>query len=58
MQVTTILNCLPLSWEHVIALLTHSKKGISIIFLPVLLVLEEERMKKRREGQSNNFMIT
>jgi hypothetical protein len=59
MQVTTILNGLPLSWEHVITSLTHSGKDISIISLPVLLVLEEERMKRRkREGQTSNLMMT
>jgi hypothetical protein len=59
MQVTTILNGLSLSWEHVITLLTHSGKDISIISLPVLLVLEEERMKRRRrEGQTSNLMMT
>jgi hypothetical protein len=26
MQITTILNSLPLSWEHVIKSLTHSEK--------------------------------
>ena len=58
MQVTTILNCLPLSWEHMIRSLTYSGKDISIISLLVLLVLEEEMMKRRRrEGQSNKFMM-
>jgi hypothetical protein len=58
MPITTILNGLPLSWEHVITSLTHSRKDISIIFLPILLVLEEERMKRRRrEGPSSNLIM-
>jgi hypothetical protein len=29
MQVTTILNSLPLSWEHIVTALTHSGKEVS-----------------------------
>lgn len=59
MQVTTILNSLPLSWDHVITSLTHSGREISMVTLPVLLVLEEERMKRRRkEGLSFNLLMT
>jgi hypothetical protein len=58
MQVTTILNSLPLSWEHVVTSLTLSGKEVSMVSLPMLLVLEEERMKrKRREGTSSNLMM-
>jgi hypothetical protein len=41
----------------VINSLNHSGKDIFIISLPVLLVLEEERVKKRREGQSSNLLM-
>jgi hypothetical protein len=58
MQVTTILNSLPLSWDHVVTSLTHSGKEISMTSLPVLLVLEEERMKRRRiEGAATNLLL-
>jgi hypothetical protein len=58
MQVTTILNSLPLSWEHVVTSLTLSEKEVSMVSLPVLLALEEERMKRRRrEGTSSNIMM-
>ena len=57
-QVTTILNRLPLSWEHVVTSLTLSRKEVSMVSLPVLLVLEEKRMKRRRhEGTSSNIMM-
>jgi hypothetical protein len=58
MQVTTILNSLPLSWKHVVTSLTLSGKEVSMVSLLVLLVLEEERMKRRRrEGTSSNMMM-
>ncbi|XP_028119398.1 uncharacterized protein LOC114316901 [Camellia sinensis] len=58
MQVTTILNSLLLSWDHVVTPLTHSEREISMVTLPVLLVLEEERMKRRRkEGLSSNLLM-
>ena len=58
MQVTTILNNLPLSWEHVVTSLTLSGKEVSMVSLLVLLVLEEERMKRgRHEGTSSNMMM-
>jgi hypothetical protein len=41
----------------VITSLTHSGKDIFIISLPVLLMLEEERMKRGTKGQSNNLMM-
>lgn len=47
MQVTIILTSLPLSWEHIVKTLTHSGKEISMVSLPNLLVLEEEKMKTR-----------
>jgi hypothetical protein len=37
-QVTTILNSLPLSWEHVVTCLTHSDKEIFMISLPMLVL--------------------
>lgn len=49
MQVTTILNSLPLSWKHIITTITHSGKGMSMVSLPILLILEE-RMKRREGG--------
>ena len=58
MKVTTILNSLPLSWDHVITYLTHSGREISMVTLLVLLVLEEERMKRRcKEGLSSNLLM-
>jgi hypothetical protein len=48
MQVTTILNSLPLSWQYVATSLTLSSKDISMTSLLVLLVLEEERINKRK----------
>ncbi|KAK9989463.1 hypothetical protein SO802_029702 [Lithocarpus litseifolius] len=47
MQVTTILNSLPPSWDHIVTTLTHSGKEVTMISLPVLLVLEEGRMKMK-----------
>jgi hypothetical protein len=56
MQVTTILNSL-LSWKHVVTSLTISGKDVSMVSLPMLLILEEERMKtRRREGTSSNMI--
>jgi hypothetical protein len=58
MQVTTILNSLPLSWEHVVTFLTLSGKEVSMVSLLVLLVLEEEKMERRRcEGTSSNMIM-
>jgi hypothetical protein len=58
MQLTTILNSLPLSWEHVVTSLTHSGKEISMTFLLVLLVLEEKRMKRNRiEWAAANLLL-
>jgi hypothetical protein len=59
MQVTTILNSLPLSWEHVVTSLTHSGKVISMASLSMLLVLDEERMKRIRriEGVATNLLL-
>ena len=58
MQVTTILNNLPLSWDHVITSQIHSGREISMVTLPIFLVLEEERMKRRRkEGLSSNLLM-
>lgn len=44
-QVTTILNSLPPSWDHIVTTLTRSGKEAIMISLPVLLVLEEVRKK-------------
>ena len=44
MLVTTILNNLPPSWDHIVTIFTHSGKKVTMISLPVLLVFEE-RMK-------------
>jgi len=41
MQLKTILNSLPLLWEHEVTSLTDSDKEISIISLLIFLVLEE-----------------
>jgi hypothetical protein len=58
MQVTAILNSLPLLWEYVVTSLTLSVKDISMTSLPVLLVLEEERMKWRpKEGRATNLLM-
>jgi methylmalonyl-CoA mutase N-terminal domain/subunit len=58
MQVTTILNSLPLSWEHMVTSLTHSGKEICMTSVPMLLVLEEVRMKRRRiKGAATNLLL-
>jgi hypothetical protein len=54
-----VLSSLPLSWEKVVTLLMLSGKEISMTILPVLLVLEEEQMKRRRiEGLVTNLLLT
>ena len=59
MQVTTILNILLSSWDHIVTTLTHSGKEVTMISLPVLLVLEEERMKRRKsKNQNHNLLMT
>ena len=59
MQVTTILNSLPPSWDCIVTTLTHSGKEVTMISLPVLLVLEEERMKRRKsKNQNHNLLMT
>lgn len=51
-QATIIFNSLPLSLEHIITSLTHSEKKIVMSSLRVVLVLEEESMKrKKRENE-------
>ena len=58
MPVTNIFNGLPWLREHVVTSSTHGRKEVSMVSLPVLLVLEEERMKRvRREGISSNLMM-
>jgi hypothetical protein len=57
MQVTTTLNDLPLSWEHVATSLTYNEKEIFKTSLPKLLVLEKERMKRGREGTLGYMMM-
>uniref|UniRef100_A0A2N9F2S2 CCHC-type domain-containing protein n=1 Tax=Fagus sylvatica TaxID=28930 RepID=A0A2N9F2S2_FAGSY len=58
MQVTVVLNNLPPSWDHVVTSLTHSGKELAITTLPVLLILEEDRMKrKKRDNASSGLMM-
>uniref|UniRef100_A0A2N9EKJ9 CCHC-type domain-containing protein n=1 Tax=Fagus sylvatica TaxID=28930 RepID=A0A2N9EKJ9_FAGSY len=58
MQVTVVLNSLPPSWDHVVTSLTHSGKELAMTTLPVLLMLEEDRMKKRkRDNASSSLMM-
>ena len=59
MQVTVVLNSLPPSWDHIIISLTHSGKELAMTILPVLLMLEKDRMKKRkRDNASSSLMMT
>ena len=59
MQVTTILNSLPPSWDHIVTTLAHNGKEVTMISLLVLLVLEEERMKRRKtKNQNHNLLMT
>ena len=57
MQVITILNSLPPSWDRIVTTLTHSGKEVTMISLPVLLVLEEERMKRRKSKNQNHILL-
>uniref|UniRef100_A0A2N9IAJ8 Retrovirus-related Pol polyprotein from transposon TNT 1-94-like beta-barrel domain-containing protein n=1 Tax=Fagus sylvatica TaxID=28930 RepID=A0A2N9IAJ8_FAGSY len=58
MQVTVVLNSLPPSWDHVVTSLTHSGKELAMTTLPVLLMLEEDRMKSRkRDNASRHYKI-
>ena len=57
MLVTTILNSVPPSWDHIVTTLTHSGKEVTMISLPVLLVLEEERMKRRKSKNKNHNLL-
>uniref|UniRef100_A0A2N9GQ88 Reverse transcriptase Ty1/copia-type domain-containing protein n=1 Tax=Fagus sylvatica TaxID=28930 RepID=A0A2N9GQ88_FAGSY len=58
MQVTIVLNSLPPSWDHIVTSLTHSGKELAMTTLPVLLMLEEDRMKRRkRDNASRHYKI-
>ena len=51
MQVTVVLNSLPPSWDHVVTSLMHSSKELTMTTLSVLLMLEENRMKRRKRDK-------
>uniref|UniRef100_A0A2N9HAA9 CCHC-type domain-containing protein n=1 Tax=Fagus sylvatica TaxID=28930 RepID=A0A2N9HAA9_FAGSY len=58
MQVNIVLNSLPPSWDHVVTSLTHSSKELAMTTLPVLLMLKEDRMKRRkRDNASSSLMM-
>ena len=58
MQVTVVLNSFPPSWDHVVTSLMHSGKELAMTTLPVLLMLEEDRMKRRkRDNASSSLMM-
>uniref|UniRef100_A0A2N9HJG1 Reverse transcriptase Ty1/copia-type domain-containing protein n=1 Tax=Fagus sylvatica TaxID=28930 RepID=A0A2N9HJG1_FAGSY len=58
MQVIVVLNSLPPSWDHIVTSLTHSGKELAMTTLPVLLMLEEDRMKRRkRDNASRHYKI-
>uniref|UniRef100_A0A2N9F562 Reverse transcriptase Ty1/copia-type domain-containing protein n=1 Tax=Fagus sylvatica TaxID=28930 RepID=A0A2N9F562_FAGSY len=58
MQVIVVLNSLPPSWDHVVTSLTHSGKELAMTTLSVLLMLEEDRMKRRkRDNASRHYKI-
>ncbi|KAK0571052.1 hypothetical protein LWI29_010329 [Acer saccharum] len=56
MQVSTLLNSLPESWDHVITSLTYGQKDLSMVTLPALLAVEEVRMKRRKKNNGNLLM--
>ena len=59
MQVTIVLNSLPPSWDHVVTSLMHLGKELAMTTLPILLILEEDRMKRRkRDNASSSLMMT
>uniref|UniRef100_A0A2N9F1D3 CCHC-type domain-containing protein n=1 Tax=Fagus sylvatica TaxID=28930 RepID=A0A2N9F1D3_FAGSY len=58
MQVTIVLNSLPSSWDHVVTSLTHLGNKLAMTTLPILLMLEEDRMKRRkRDNASSRLMM-
>ena len=58
MQVIVVLNSLPPSWDHVVTSLTHSGKELAMTTLSVLLMVEEDRMKRRkRDNASSSLMM-
>ena len=58
MHVTVVLNNLPPSWDHIVTSLTHSDKELTMTTLPELLILEEDRMKRRkRDNASSKLMM-
>ena len=54
MQVSTILNSLPSSWDSVVMSINCSGNDLTMDTLPSILALEEERMKGRKRS---NVMI-
>jgi hypothetical protein len=57
MQVTVVLNSLPLSWDHVVTSLMHSGKELTMTTLPVLLMLKEDRMKRRKKDNASSSLM-
>ena len=57
MQVTVVLNSLPPSWDHVVTSLTHSGKELAMTTLHVLLMLEEDRMKRKKRDNASSSLI-
>jgi hypothetical protein len=59
MQVTVVLKSLPPSWDHVVTSLTLSGKDLAMTTPHVLLMLEKDRMKRRkRDNASSSLMMT
>ncbi|KAK0606530.1 hypothetical protein LWI29_000218 [Acer saccharum] len=56
MQVSTLSNSLPESWDHVVTSLTYGQKDLSMVTLPALLAVEEVRMKRRKKNNGNLLM--
>uniref|UniRef100_A0A2N9FZZ8 CCHC-type domain-containing protein n=1 Tax=Fagus sylvatica TaxID=28930 RepID=A0A2N9FZZ8_FAGSY len=58
MQVIVVLNSLPPSWDHLVTFLTHLGKELAMTTLPVLLILEKDRMKgRKRDNASSSLMM-
>lgn len=58
MQVSTLLNSLPKSWDHVVTSLTYGQKELSMNNLPAILAVEKVRMNKRKkENGRGNLLI-
>lgn len=54
MQVSTILNSLPPSWDSVVTAINCSGQVLTMDTLPAILALEEERKKRRKRS---NLMV-